>query len=59
MNAALTMAELAAVRKSVERGAPLGSNPTWQQVTATRLGLESTLRARGRPPKPKDLPGEK
>ncbi|MFO0867062.1 MAG: transposase [Gemmataceae bacterium] len=55
VNAALTAGELATVRKSVERGTPLG-NPTWQQATAIRLGLESTLRKRGRPPKPKEPP---
>ena len=50
VNAALTVAELEAVRKSVNRGAPFGS-PRWQSSTATRLGLESTLNPRGRPKK--------
>ncbi|MEI7684983.1 MAG: hypothetical protein WCL32_08145 [Planctomycetota bacterium] len=58
MNAALAMDELASVRKSIKRGTPLGG-PTWQQATATRLGLETTLRARGQPPKPNGLPREK
>lgn len=41
-------AELAALRQCVEHGTPYGSE-SWQQVTAERLGLESTLRPRGRP----------
>lgn len=45
-------AELAALRHSLVRGAPFGS-PHWTQDTAERLGLESTLRSRGRPRKPK------
>ena len=44
-----TEAELAAVRQAVRRDSPFGS-AAWQQETAKRLGLESTLRARGRPP---------
>ncbi|MCA8910969.1 MAG: transposase [Planctomycetes bacterium] len=43
-------AELEAIRESVNRGAPFG-NPRWRETTAGRLGLESTLRPRGRPPK--------
>ncbi len=41
-------AELAALRRSVVRGAPFGEQ-SWQQRTAKRLGLQSTLRPRGRP----------
>ena len=41
-------AELAAVRRSVVRGVPFGET-SWQQRTAKRLGLQSTLRPRGRP----------
>ena len=41
--------ELEALRRSVLRGAPFGET-TWQERTAKRLGLESTLRARGRQP---------
>jgi putative transposase len=44
----LTPAELEAVRRSVNRGAPFGS-AGWMLSTAERLGLESTLRPRGRP----------
>jgi putative transposase len=43
-----TEAELAALRRSVVRGAPFG-DADWQQRTAKQLGLESTLRSRGRP----------
>ena len=45
-----TEAELAALRHSVVRGTPFGEE-AWQARTAKRLGLESTLRARGRPQK--------
>ena len=44
-------AELAALRRSVVRGLPFGEE-SWQETTAKKLGLQSTLRARGRPPKP-------
>jgi putative transposase len=40
--------DLAALRTSVERGAPFGSE-RWQKITARRMGLEFTLRPRGRP----------
>jgi putative transposase len=43
-----TDVELLALRKSVERGVPYG-NPRWQRQTTAALGLESTLRPRGRP----------
>jgi len=43
-----TEAELAALRRSVQRGAPYGGD-RWVRSTASALGLESTLRARGRP----------
>lgn len=45
-----TDAELAAVRGAVERGRPFGSEP-WSQRVAKRLGLDYTLRPRGRPKK--------
>jgi putative transposase len=47
-----TEAESAALRQSVLRGAPFGG-ASWTADTARRLGLESTLRLRGRPKKPK------
>ncbi len=40
--------ELAALRRSVTRGAPFGAT-VWQQQTAACLGLQSALRDRGRP----------
>ena len=48
VNAPLTERELEAVRRSVMRGQPYGSD-RWTKQTATRLGLTSTLRPRGRP----------
>jgi len=50
VNQPQTEAELIALRDSVARGTPYGSE-RWQKATATRLGLESTLRPRGRPRK--------
>jgi REP-associated tyrosine transposase len=41
--------ELRALRRSVNRGSPFGSS-RWVERTVKRLGLESTLRPRGRPP---------
>jgi hypothetical protein len=41
-------AELAALRKCIERGTPYG-NELWQHATAERLGLEASLHPRGRP----------
>ena len=46
----LTEAELEAVRRSVQKGQPLG-DAQWTQRVARQLGLEFTLRARGRPRK--------
>ena len=43
-----TDAELEVLRRSVVRGSPFGE-PSWQERTAKRLGLQSTLRPRGRP----------
>ena len=48
VNEPLTDRELAAIRKSTQRGSPLG-DPSWIESSAQRLGLESTLRPRGRP----------
>ena len=42
--------QLAALRNSVNRGAPWGG-PTWAERTAVHLGLEASLRPRGRPRK--------
>lgn len=48
VNAAQTEAELAALRCCVERGCPFGGD-AWCDRIARQLGLESTLRPRGRP----------
>jgi putative transposase len=53
VNAPLTQSELAAVRRSVHRGNPLGG-AAWSERTVGRLGLESTLRPQGRPKKHKN-----
>jgi putative transposase len=45
-----TEGELAALRRSVVRGAPFGDE-TWEGTTAVQLGLQATLRPVGRPPK--------
>jgi putative transposase len=45
-----TEAELAALRRSVARGAPYGG-ANWVKQTATALGLESSLNRPGRPTK--------
>ena len=50
VNQAQSEAELRALRQSVERGIPYGGE-RWQQKTVAALGLESTLRPRGRPRK--------
>ena len=50
VNTPQTEAELAAVRRSVNRGIPFGSD-SWTTHAIRRLGLESTLRPRGRPRK--------
>jgi putative transposase len=50
VNQAQTSGEVEAVRRAVVRGSPFGSIG-WQQRTARRLGLEYTLRSRGRPNK--------
>ncbi len=50
VNRAQSEAELVALRRSVERGAPFGDEK-WARRIATRLGLEASLRPRGRPRK--------
>jgi putative transposase len=52
VNAPQTVGELEAVRRSVVRGSPFGS-AAWQALTAQRMGLEATLRPKGRPKKAK------
>jgi putative transposase len=48
VNQPQTEAELTALRRSAQRGQPFGGE-RWVRSTAQRLGLESTLRPRGRP----------
>jgi putative transposase len=48
VNEPQTEAELAAVRTSIARGTPFGG-PRWTHRAAQELGLEFTLRPRGRP----------
>ena len=50
VNASQSEAELAALRRSVQRGSPYGEE-SWLATTADRLGLASTLRPQGRPRK--------
>jgi hypothetical protein len=50
VNAPQREAEVAAIRRSVERASPFG-NESWSDRAIRRLGLESTVRARGRPKK--------
>jgi putative transposase len=50
VNEPQTEAEMEAIRRSVQGGQPYGSLP-WVLRSARRLGLESTLRPRGRPMK--------
>ena len=50
VNRPLTDGELEAMRRGVQRGQPYGGE-RWVQLTVKRLGLESSLRPRGRPRK--------
>jgi putative transposase len=50
VNRPQTEAELVALRRSVKRGCPFGG-AFWSDQVVRRLGLESTLRAQGRPRK--------
>lgn len=50
VNAPETATELLALRTSVNRATPFGS-ATWVRRTAKRLGLQASLRPRGRPRK--------
>jgi len=48
VNTPLTPAEQAAVQRCIERGRPFGG-ALWSEAAIERLGLQSTLRDRGRP----------
>ena len=52
VNEAETQAELEALRRSVNRGRPYGSEQ-WVERVVAKLGLEWTIRSRGRPRKEK------
>jgi putative transposase len=53
VNEPLSVGDLQRLRLSVERGRPYGEDK-WTEKTARQLGLESTLRSRGRPRKTND-----
>lgn len=53
VNEPQTEAELQALRHCVQRGTPLGAED-WVVATTGRLGLEASLRPRGRPKKAND-----
>ena len=53
VNGVQTESELEAVRRAVARNSPFGS-PAWTALTAEKLGLQSTLRPRGRQRKEPD-----
>lgn len=50
VNRAQTAAEVAAIERSLQRGAPLGGQ-SWTARALRQLGLESTVKPRGRPKK--------
>jgi REP-associated tyrosine transposase len=50
VNEPQTEAEVVAIRHSIQRGTPFGSE-AWTRRASRQLGLESTLRPRGRPRK--------
>jgi len=50
VNEPISAGDLTRLRLSAERGRPYGDE-SWTEQTARRLGLESTLRSRGRPRK--------
>ncbi len=54
VNTPQTEAEVDAVRRSVARNRPFGSD-SWTTATAQQLGLQATLRSPGRPPKRPDI----
>ncbi|MEX2174563.1 MAG: hypothetical protein WD872_09385 [Pirellulaceae bacterium] len=48
VNQPQTEQELVAIRRSVQRGVPFGDQ-SWTKRAVAKLGLETTLRPRGRP----------
>jgi putative transposase len=57
VNAAMTEAECESIRTSIRRNRPLGTE-AWVRRTAEKLGLESSLRAPGRPPRTTEKGGK-
>ena len=57
VNRAESQQELDAIRRSVRRGQPYGSEQ-WSERVVQALGLQSTLRSRGRPRKPTPNPSK-
>jgi putative transposase len=57
VNAAQSLGELEGLRRCVRRGQPFGSD-AWVETTVAELGLEGSVRPRGRPRKEKQ-PSEK
>jgi putative transposase len=53
VNEATIETEVEGIRHSVKRGTPFGSE-AWAVRTARRLGLEASLRPRGRPRKQRE-----
>jgi putative transposase len=53
VNEPLSAGDLERLRHAVKRGKPFGDE-TWTRETASRLGLESCLRPRGRPKKERE-----
>ncbi len=53
VNEPQTEAELKALRRCVKRGTPYG-NDSWIESVVKKLGLESTLRSKGRPRKERE-----
>ena len=53
VNEPQTDTEVVQVRESIRRGRPFGHTP-WVKKTARKLGIESSLRPRGRPRKTED-----
>ena len=56
VNESQTEKEIAALKVALARGQPFGSS-VWREETSKALGLQSTLRQRGRPRKGKKDPG--
>jgi putative transposase len=50
VNKPLPQAEIEVLRECIRRRRPYG-NPLWVRKTAAKMGLEASLRPRGRPPK--------